>query len=109
MNILLRFTWLPPLLLLLPLPAPGQDAATAALLTGGKVLLTQLKGDADSDASVFRQVGADRSQELLQAVVNRGLAKTATLDDWTDLHRSFNGLMALEIFRNNPAKAAAYA
>jgi CHAT domain-containing protein len=58
---------------------------------------------------VFRQVGADRSQELLQAVVNRGLAKTATLDDWTDLHRSFNGLMALEIFRNNPAKAAAYA
>jgi len=95
--------------LLLPLSAQGQDAAPNALLASGKVLLTQLKGDPDTDAAVFRQVGADRAQQLLQALMSHGLEKTATLDDWADLHRAFDGLMALEIFRNNPVKAAAYA
>jgi CHAT domain-containing protein len=42
-------------------------------------------------------------------VASYGLENTATLDDWADMHRAYNGLMALEIFRNNPAKAAAYA
>src|ERR1017187_6898461 len=97
------------LLAWLPLCAYGQETASDALLAAGKVLLTQLQGAPAKDAAVFRQVGADRAQQLLQAVMNRGLSKSATLDDWTGLHSAFAGLMALEIFRDNPAKAAAYA
>ena len=86
------------------------DGAAASLLHArGKVLLTQLKGDPASDAIVFRQVGGDLTQQLLQAVASHGLENTATLEDWGDMHRAYNGLIALEIFRNNPAKAAAYA
>jgi CHAT domain-containing protein len=97
------------LLAWLPLAAQGQDEARAALLAGGKVLLTQLKGEPENDAAVFRAVGADRAQQLLLAVMNQGMDKTATLDDWAGLHRAFEGLTALEIYRNNPAKAATYA
>jgi CHAT domain-containing protein len=103
------FKWAPAVAVLLPLSASGQNASSDALLEGGKVLLTQLKGDSESDAAVFRQAGADRAQQLLQAVVNRGLEKTATLDEWTGLHRAYDGLVALEIIRHNPAKAALYA
>ena len=86
------------------------DGSAASLLHArGKVLLTQLKGDPASDAIVFRQVGSDLAQQLLQAVARHGSENMATLDDWADMHRAYNGLMALEIFRNNPAQAAAYA
>jgi CHAT domain-containing protein len=84
------------------------DEARAILLARGKVLLTQLKGDAASDAIVFRQVDSNVAQQLLQEVASRGLANVATFDDWADMHRAYHGLTALEIFRNNPAKAAAY-
>jgi tetratricopeptide (TPR) repeat protein len=84
-------------------------AAASLLHARGKVLLTQLKGDPANDADVFRQVGSDLAQQLLQEVASHGLENTATLDDWAAMHRAYNGLTALEIFRNNPAKAAAYA
>lgn len=97
------------LLAWLPLCASGQDATSDPILAAGKVLLSQLHGDPSGDAAVFRQVGAEPAQQLLQAVMKRGLDKNATLDDWAGLHGAYAGLMALEIFRNNPAKAAAYA
>jgi len=97
------------LLVWLPLCAFGQDASAEALVAGGKVLLTQLQGVPEHDAAVFRQVGADRAQKLLEALMTRGLSRTATLDEWAGLHGAFSGLTDLEIFRNNLPKAATYA
>jgi CHAT domain-containing protein len=99
-------TWVP--LTQAQAPAPN-DAARAVLLARGKVLLTQVKGEPASDAIIFRQVGGDVAQQLLQEVANQGLKTTATIDDWADMHRAYYGLTALEVFRNNPAKAGAYA
>jgi CHAT domain-containing protein len=99
-------TWVP--LTQAQAPAPN-DAARAVLLARGKVLLTQVKGEPASDAIIFRQVGGDVAQQLLQEVANQGLKTTATIDDWADMHRAYYGLTALEVFRKNPAKAGAYA
>jgi len=95
--------------LVLAQSVPSDAPASAVLLSSGKTLLRRLNGDSASDASVFREVGPDVAQQLLLAVMNRSLEKTATLDEWTDLHRSLDGLTALEVFRNNPTKAATYA
>ena len=103
---LLVVTWVP----LTQAQVPALDgAARAVLLARGKVLLTQVKGEPASDAVIFRQVGSDVAQQLLQEVANQGLQTTATIDDWADMHRAYHGLTALEVFRKNPAKAGAYA
>jgi len=103
---LLVVTWVP----LTQAQVPALDgAARAVLLARGKVLLTQVKGEPASDAVIFRQVGGDVAQQLLQEVANQGLQTTATIDDWADMHRAYHGLTALEVFRHNPAKAGAYA
>ena len=105
--LLLAITWVP--FIHAQVPAAPNDAAKAVLLARGKVLLTQLQGDPAGDGVVFRQVGADIAQQLLQEVAIQGLQTTATIDDWADMHRAYHGLTALEVFRSNPAKAAAYA
>jgi CHAT domain-containing protein len=87
----------------------ANDGPSAALVAAGNVLLIQLKGDAESDAAVYRQVGIDRTEQLLVAVLKRGEEPSATLDEWSGLHRSLDALASLEIFRKNPGKAATYA
>jgi len=87
----------------------SNDTARAVLIARGKVLLTQLNGDPAGDAVVFRQMGGDAAQQLLQEVAIHGLETIATIDDWADMHRAYHGLTSLELFRSNPAKAAAYA
>ena len=90
---------------LLFVPIFGQPANVAA----GKVLLSQLTGDAPADAAVFRQVGPDRAQQLLSAVLSQGQSATATRAEWTDMHHAIDGIVALNVFNGELLKASIFA
>jgi tetratricopeptide (TPR) repeat protein len=96
-------------LLAVALTAFSQDADSAALVAGCKVLLSRLKADPEIDAPVFRQAGTDHAFQLLWAVAQRGMDAKATLDKWADLHRALKAVVALGTFRSDFPKAATYA
>src|ERR1019366_2606639 len=50
----------------------------------------------------------DRSDQLMQAVVQAGQVDDATLDDWTNLHRALAGRAELAVRRGNVFQATLY-
>ena len=79
----------------------AQPPAQPGLLDDGRRLVAQLKLEPTADAVLFQTTGLDRSNQLMQAVVDAGLNGDATLDDWANLHRALAGQAELAIQRGN--------
>jgi CHAT domain-containing protein len=79
----------------------AQTPAAPVLLDDGRRFVVQLKLEAASDAILFQTTGLDRSNQLMDAVVQAGLDGNATLDDWANLHRALAGQTELAIQRGN--------
>ena len=77
-------------------------------LTAARDLINELDKASDLPA-VFNRVGMDRASELLAAVTQRGMQASATARDWSDMHKAFSDLIALEVLRPNLFKAAIWA
>ena len=78
------------------LPSYAQTQSAEVKIAQAKVLVSQLTGDAQRDAAVFRLTGVDHAEEILTALAGRGMEGTAAADAWADLHRAFNSLVELE-------------
>ena len=74
-----------------------------------RVLVNHLTGDVQRDAAFFRLTSVDHAEEILNALAARGMAQTASAGDWADLHRAFDALIELELFRGQLSKAAGFA
>jgi CHAT domain-containing protein len=93
---------------LLCLAAAGVGLRAQDLLPAGRAFTAQLRLEQAADESLFRAVGADRAEALLNVVMEKGQQPEATAEDWAQLHRALGGLIELSIFQGNPARAAAY-
>lgn len=65
--------------------------------------------DAAADEAAFRRYGFERSEKLLLAVVSTGRNPAATADDWVAMHRAIDGLIELDIDRQQLFMASTYA
>lgn len=88
--------------------APSAEDALDRKLIAGRELVNELEKAADPSA-VINQVGMDRASELLAAVTQRGMQSSATAQDWSDMHKAFSDLIALESLRHKLLKAAIWA
>jgi CHAT domain-containing protein len=79
----------------------AQTSAPPTQLDDGRRLVAQLKLEPTADAVLFQTTGLDRSNQLMQAVVDAGLNGDATLDDWANLHRAVAGQAELAIQLGN--------
>src|ERR1039457_7591092 len=77
----------------------AQPAAQPGLLDDGRRLVAQLKLEPTVDSVLFQTTGLDRSNQLMEAVVQAGQDGNATLDDWANLHRALAGQTELAIQR----------
>src|ERR1017187_4194335 len=75
----------------------AQPPAQPTLIDEGRRLVAQLKLEPSADEVVFQAAGLDRSNQLMEAVVQAGLDGNATLDDWANLHRALAGQTELAI------------
>lgn len=82
-------------------------------LAQGKALLARLtRGIAPvpaADQALFQQIGIDRSQQILMVVVANANSPTATVDDWTQMHRAIDALIELNVGQQQLFKASIFA
>ncbi len=78
-------------------------------LAEGRKLASRLGAGDAADLATLQSVGFDRAEHLLMAVVNQGQSKEATTEDWLNLHRGLDGLIALNSSRRNFLQASVYA
>lgn len=90
--------------------AAAAIAATPAetLLADGRTFVHALQNASSNDPS-FATAGYDRVQAMLNAVLEQGQSRQASLDDWDDLHRALAGLIELYESRQEWLKASLYA
>src|SRR5512140_1302923 len=72
-------------------------------------LVAGLTLDQASDEALFERVGFDHAFASLNAVMQRGLASTASPREWTDMHRAIAGLVELSVAKGELFKAVIYA
>ena len=71
--------------------------------------VAELKLDQAADQMQFERAGFERASSLLSAVMNRGIATSATPQEWTEMHRAIAGLIELSVAKGELFKAAVYA
>src|ERR1017187_10434992 len=86
----------------------AQPPAQPTLIDEGRRLVAQLKLEPSADEVVFQATGLDRSNQLMEAVVQAGLDGNATLDDWANLHRALTGQTELAIQRGDLVGAVSH-
>jgi CHAT domain-containing protein len=86
-----------------------QQPDAGQVLALGRDLVSKLTLQQDADAALFRDVGFDRAQTLLVAVMSHGQERSATAADWENLHRATQGLVELAIAKGELFRAAAFA
>src|SRR5947208_1995881 len=88
-------------------PAAAQTVDEGTLRQG-RDLVAALRLDQAADTELFERYGLERAGTLLNAVMSRGLALTATPQEWTEMHRAIEGLIELAVARGELFRAAVY-
>ena len=96
------------ILLVMAVCTHAQQANQPALIDEGRSFVAQLKLNQSADEILFQATGLDRSDQLMQAVVQAGQDDGATLDDWTNYHRALAGRAELAVKRGNVFQAVLY-
>jgi len=81
--------------------ASGQTP-TANYLPVARDFVRGLTQDPAKDTVAFQSVGRAPAQAMLMQVFNQGMAPSASLDDWADLHLALSGLMEFHAEQSDP-------